>query len=129
MVFLAFILLKSLNILTGIVTSTSAESLQKDLRRYVLPSAFLDYIQTEDDTKFHKPDSKVFDPLMKWLSQHDITDQQVLYVGDGLHDMKAAQNSNFRFIGVTTGLITSEEFDKHGVISANGLSDLLEFLD
>ena len=33
-----------------------------------------------------------------------------MYIGDGLHDMRAATGAGFNFLGVETGLVTAEEF-------------------
>ena len=86
----------------------------------------IDYTQTADDTLFHKPDPRVFEPAIKWLSQHKIKLNQVLYIGDGLQDMKAALGAGFSFLGVETGLITAKEFRQQKAKSITNLAKLLE---
>ena len=38
-----------------------------------------------------------------WLESEAIRPDEVIYVGDGLHDMKAALGAGFSFLGVETG--------------------------
>ncbi|WP_414479912.1 HAD family hydrolase, partial [Pseudomonas aeruginosa] len=77
----------------------------------------MDYTQTADDTPFHKPDPRVFEPALTWLETQDVRPEEVYYIGDGLHDMKAALGAGFNFLGVETGLVTAEQFAEHNVIS------------
>ncbi len=112
----------------GLVTATTQASLNYDFQTLEIPKNLFDYIQTEDDTIFHKPDPRVFEPTLEWLAQNNIQTTEVLYVGDQLSDMKAANSAGFEFIGVTTGLYTAEDFDKHHVKSVSNLSDLIPIL-
>lgn len=116
------------NILTGVVTSTSLSSLQNDLKRFNFPVDLLDYTQAEDATIFHKPDPRVFEPFMNWLAAKNIQKQQVLYMGDGLHDMEAATSAGFNFIGITTGLITAQTFEEHGSKHIESLLELIALI-
>lgn len=121
--------LHSSNNMIAIVSSTNASSLENDLLRFRFPADLLNYVQTEEITDFHKPDPRVFDPFHKWLDTHGIKSNQVLYVGDGLHDMNAAKGAGFSFIGITTGLITKEKFAEQGSASIGSLSDLEKYLN
>lgn len=120
--------LHSNGFLTGIVTSTSRRSLMQDLSRYKFPDNLVDYIQTEDDTPYHKPDPRVFAPLLNYLADQRIKSTQVLYVGDGLHDMKAALEAGFNFLGVTTGLVSAQQFTEAGVKSVAKLADIQDLI-
>jgi HAD superfamily hydrolase (TIGR01549 family) len=110
----------------GVVTATRRFSFDTDIEQIGVKHDFFDYIQTEEDTKFHKPDPKVFDPVLIWIDSLGIKPKEVVYVGDGLHDMKAAIGAGFEFIGKTTGLVTQAEFEQSGVISINTLSNLID---
>lgn len=110
----------------GVITATSRRSFNFDLETMKIPKNIFDYTQTEDDTSFHKPDPRVFEPVLKWLDSIHIKPSEVLYVGDGLHDMKAALGAGFEFIGVTTGLVTQDDFKTNGAASINRLKDLIE---
>jgi phosphoglycolate phosphatase-like HAD superfamily hydrolase len=109
----------------GIITATSRYSFEHDLDLHGFPRDIIDYTQTEDDTSFHKPDPRVFEPAIAWLAARRILPREVLYVADGLHDMKAAAGAGFNFMGVTTGLVTSGEFAAAGAESVQNLSLLL----
>lgn len=85
-------------------------------------------MQTEEDTAFHKPDPGVFELALFWLAQEGIQPHEVLYVGDHLNDMIAAQGSGIKFIGVGTGLISIEKFQEYQVKGIDQLLDLLDVL-
>ena len=110
----------------GLVTATTQSSLTNDFKTLHISEKLFDYIQTEDDTIYHKPDPRVFGPTLNWLSENEIKREEVVYVGDGLNDMKAAQGAGLEFIGVGTGLTSLEEFAKHQVRAIPKLSDILE---
>jgi len=117
--------LKAAGKLIGIITATSRFSFEHDLTLHGVPRELLDYTQTADDTPFHKPDPKVFKPAVAWLTEHHIEPAEVVYVGDGLHDMKAALGVGFVFLGVETGLVTAEQFAEHRVKSIPSVGHLL----
>lgn len=106
--------LKAAGLLTGIVTATSSFSFEHDLDLHEIPRDLIDYTQTADNTPFHKPDPRVFDPAIEWLNNRGIAPDEVLYIGDGLHDMRAATGAGFNFLGVETGLVATEEFRQNG---------------
>jgi HAD superfamily hydrolase (TIGR01549 family) len=119
--------LQKLGLKLGLVTATTLSSLEHDLKTLKIPKDLFQYIQTEDDTVVHKPDPRVFDPMLRWLSAQNIQPSEVVYVGDAITDMKAALGAGFSFIGVCTGLISSEEFTRQNVQSVQRLGDLKEF--
>lgn len=110
----------------GIVSSTTRWSLQHDFLTLNIPDQLFDYLQTEEDTPFHKPNPSVFDPFLKWLDKEKIQPNEVLYVGDHLNDMVAAQKAGFSFVGVGTGLISVEEFKQHHVDAVPQLAHILK---
>lgn len=119
--------LKALGKLTGVITATSRFSFEYDITSLRIPVTLIDYSQTEDDTPFHKPDPRVFEPAKAWLVDRQIKNGEVLYIGDGLHDMKAALDAGFNFIGVESGLVTANQFQEYGVTSLSGVGGLLSF--
>ena len=110
----------------GLVTATTRDNLITDLEVTNIPEDLFGYTQTQDDTKFHKPDPRVFDPVKAWLDTLRIKPKETVYVGDGLYDLEAALAAGFEFIGVATGLVTQEEFHSRRVRSVRQLSDLLD---
>jgi phosphoglycolate phosphatase len=110
----------------GVITATHSFSLNHDFETLAIPRELFNYIQTEENTSFHKPDPRVFDPALTWLRQQRIEPSEVAYVGDGLHDMKAALGAGFEFIGIATGLVTQDEFKANGAAAITKLKDLIE---
>lgn len=110
----------------GLVTAASRFSLDHDLESLAIPRGLFSYIQTEEDSDYHKPDPRVFTHALVWLKEQQISPEEVTYVGDGLHDAKAALGAGFNFIGVETGLVTLQQFRGAGHVSIAGLSQLLK---
>jgi phosphoglycolate phosphatase-like HAD superfamily hydrolase len=97
--------------------------LNDDFATLNIPEQLFDYIQTEDDTIYHKPDSRVFEPALKWLTKEKIQPGEVIYVGDSLNDMRAAIDAGLQFLGVQTGLTSLEEFQQN---QSSGIQQLIE---
>jgi HAD superfamily hydrolase (TIGR01549 family) len=108
----------------GVVTATSRFSLEHDLEMFGIADEF-SYIQTQEDTKFHKPDPRVFEPTIEWLKLKDIKPSETIYLGDGLHDMHAANGAGFNFIGTARGLVTVDEFSSKGAVSIDHIGKLV----
>jgi HAD superfamily hydrolase (TIGR01549 family) len=117
--------LKRAGKIIGIITATSRFSFEHDLDLHHMPRKSIDYTQTADDTPHHKPDPRVFDPAIAWLKDQGIDPAEVLYIGDGLHDMRAAVGAGFNFLGVETGLVTAEQFVAAGAMSIPGVGYLM----
>lgn len=110
--------------LVGIITATHRFSFEHDLVINGIPLDGLDYTQTADETPAHKPDPAVFDPTLEWLTSQGVKPAEVLYVGDGLHDMKAALGAGFEFLGVETGLVNARAFAEAGATSKPSVAEL-----
>lgn len=116
--------LRSRGLKTGIVTSTIRRSLDYDFETLSISSSLFDYIQTQEETEFHKPDPRVFVPAINWLAAQGISPAETLYIGDTFLDMQAALGAGFQFIGVATGLLTQEQFTLQGARAIARLPDL-----
>lgn len=112
----------------GIVTATAREVVVRDLTPVSFPFERLHKLQTSDDTPVHKPDPKVFEPILKSLRDADVKGG-IVYVGDALTDYYAARDAGLHFVGVTTGLITAEQFRDagatHVVDNLGGVANLV----
>ena len=111
--------------LVGIITATSRRSIDFDLIRLGFPVEEISFVQSSDDTDFHKPDPRVFEPALKILSDHHISKEEWVYIGDAERDYRAAENAGIDFIGVTHGLSTIDDFKSWNVPYVEWLSDLL----
>ena len=112
--------------LLGVITATVRRNFEHDLDSLGIPKELFAYIQTAEDTHYHKPDPRVFEGTIKWLEEKRIKPNEVLYVADGLHDMKAAIGAGFNFIGVETGLTTKAQFLENKVTSVPTIKGLIE---
>lgn len=108
----------------GVLTATEGWSIRYDYESLGIALDLFDYIQACEDTVHHKPDRRVFDPALTWLAVRGIEPHEVLYVGDGLHDMRAAIDAGLSFVGVSTGLVSVSQFREHGVRAVTALSEI-----
>lgn len=102
------------NIKVGVLSATTNYFLKEDLIKFGFPIDKFSIIQGADESSFHKPDPKVFLPVIKKLEKEGINKNEIVYVGDSLDDFKAATGAGIDFIGVTTGLYTEKDFKKQG---------------
>lgn len=117
--------LKHNNLFVGIVTANGIKNLEHDMRVVGISKDMFDYIQTEEDTIYHKPDGRVFDPVCDLLADLNIPPEEVLYIGDALHDYRAATEAGFKFLGVETGLVDAKGFSQSGASSVPHIAHIL----
>ena len=123
------IALHKVGILTGVVTATTRDGLNYDHNMFGITSDLVDYTQTAEESDYHKPDPRVFDPAIAWLKEKNIKPSEVVYVGDALHDLNAAIGAGFNFIGVETGVVTGEVFLQNGVKSVPSIAHIIDALN
>lgn len=112
----------------ALITAHVRKFLDMEFEYLDFDSSVFDYIQTSDQTTYHKPDPRVFEPAIQWLQSQKILPSGALYVGDSFRDHEAAVKAGMQFVGVTTGLTTSKDFKKAGIHSINNLLDLGDYL-
>jgi HAD superfamily hydrolase (TIGR01549 family) len=112
----------------GVITSTHGHLAKKDLLRFNFPADRFFVLQGTDDEPVHKPNPKVFSKALKHLADKNIQSEEVLYIGDALMDYYAARDADMGFIGVTTGLVTKEQFENEGAKAVGSLTELLPLL-
>lgn len=111
----------------GILTSSPSMDAKERLKNAGFNIDHFEIIICSDNTKFRKPDPRVFDTLNPWLKTKNIVRANMLYIGDAVVDYKAAQGAKIGFIGVTTGFDTKRKFISEGLKSecvVNSLSDV-----
>ena len=72
-----------------------------------------------------KPMTHLYIQSCGQIDERKIRPEEVVYVGDGLHDMRAGLGAGFSFVGVETGLVTASQFKKAGAISVPSVGELL----
>lgn len=119
--------LKSAGKVIALVTSTNTRSLAVDFVHNAIADDVFDHVFTIDDCEYHKPDERVFDPLLSV----GYTPGEVVYIGDAPTDFYAARDAGFDFIGVGTGLLSVGDFEKldgwqtSGAIAVNSIADII----
>lgn len=111
----------------ALVTSTNTKSLALDFVHNALEDDTFDHVFTIDDTEYHKPDKRVFDPLLS----HGYKPEEVIYIGDARTDFMAARDAGFDFIGVATGLLSVEDFtqlegwEASSAVAVSSIADII----
>ncbi len=119
--------LKNKPIVLGILTSRTSDSLPKRFKQINLSLDYFKFIQYADDTDFHKPDPKVFEPILKRFSDIGIKRNDILYIGDHIYDARAALGNNLKFLGVLSGTTEKIRFMEEGVKEENIISSVKDF--
>lgn len=116
--------LMSRGIVLAILTSMSKEGVDHDFSHLPFKQNWFHFIQTEDDTEFHKPDHRVFEPALLKLGELGIASAEVMYVGDHRSDYQATLGAEISFTGVATGLISVVEFEAMGAKAVSSIAEL-----
>jgi HAD superfamily hydrolase (TIGR01549 family) len=111
--------------LLGIVTAAPRFEVEHFLDRLGLDKADFFLIQAADESKYHKPDPRVFDVLITLLQKQSIGRSEILYIGDSLLDCYAASYAYLQFIAVLTGSTSREQFQAAGVSIQNILGSII----
>ncbi|MBY0376557.1 HAD family hydrolase [Patescibacteria group bacterium] len=111
----------------GILTATSKNFLVEDLKRMSFPHERMLEIQGAEETEYHKPDPKVFIPILEKFTRHNIKHNEIVYVGDSVDDFHASLGAGIDFIAITTGLYDKEFFHNLGV--KNIITNISEVID
>ena len=101
--------------LLGIVTAAPRFEVEHFLACIGLDKGDFFVLQTSDDSDSHKPDPRVFEPVVTALREKNTARSEVLYVGDSLADFYAARDAGLQFAAVLTGCTGREQFQAAGV--------------
>lgn len=110
----------------GVVTGSPRNDIHHDFEVVGIDEGFFDYFQASDDSIYHKPDPRVFDPTKQWLEQLNIPPENVLYIGDSMRDFTAASGAGFGFLGVETAVDDLPSFYSAGALSIRSLGDIIK---
>ena len=112
----------------GIITAAGRRTVDAELADVDLPIQQLDFIQTAEDTFYHKPDPKVFDPSIERLSPKGIKRNEILYIGDSFKDYLAAADAGLNFIGIANNTTPATAFIEKKINFVQTLSELKAIL-
>ncbi len=93
-----------------VLTSSREDLVRQDLEVYHLDQYIMRIWDHRQTDPYHKPDRHVFDTIMDTWRSEGIDLAQVVYIGDSVRDYRPAEGNYIKFIGVTTGLETKEDF-------------------
>lgn len=112
----------------GILSSASRYLIEHDLNDAGLPTTLFAYIQGAEDTKVHKPDPRVFDPIVARLGQDGIRPEETLFTGDTLGDFEAATGAGLQFVGMSGRTATADDFLRVGAPNVTSLTEFSELV-
>jgi phosphoglycolate phosphatase-like HAD superfamily hydrolase len=105
----------------GIATVDSLATTLAGLKKTGILDYF-DYLGTGEESK-PKPDAFLAD---KFCSQCGLKADEILIVGDGLNDMRFAENAGAAFIGLDAPGDSASVFKEHGRWSVSQISEIIE---
>lgn len=110
------------------MTASTQSLVLEDLQRLNFPIDDFFAIQTAEDTSFHKPDPRVFDPILTKLRDVAIQQHDIVYIGDGIRDYEAANSAGLSFIGITHGTTTKNHFQELGATTFDSFVEIDKLL-
>jgi len=105
----------------GLLSSKVKTLMNLHLKQSNISKKLFIFIQSKDDTIYHKPNPKVFSKPIKKLK---LKPSEILYVGDSMYDYIASKKAGLNFVAVLTGHYSKAEFQKHKVKNNNILKSL-----
>jgi len=94
----------------GILSGSRRNMLVSDMEKLGFPIQKFFFIQTGEDTKIHKPDPKVFEPILKITKKMGIKPSEVVYVGDDIKDYDASLGAGVRYVAIANHTTNEEIF-------------------
>jgi len=119
----------SKNHILAMVSSSTKDLIKRGFMDVGISYDIFSYIQASEDSEYHKPDAKVFDPLKIFLNSKGIKYSEVIYIGDSLDDYIAAKNAGIDFLGVARFDKRENEFKKDKAEYVLTLSQIAEYLE
>lgn len=111
-----------------ILSSSPKKLILADIRNAGIPLELFSYIQGAEDTNIHKPNPRVFDPLLRYLRKYGVGAEECIYVGDSIDDYIAASKAGIRFIGIAERTIKKGKFIDSGADVISSLTELLDVI-
>ncbi len=103
-------MLKRMGLRIGLFTINSEKSVNYILRRFRIASLF-DTVIPRDNVKYVKPNSEHLEAALKAL---EVDPDEAIIVGDGVSDMKCAEELKAIAVGLLTGISSSKELINSG---------------
>jgi phosphoglycolate phosphatase len=117
---------------TGILTGGSDPIFKDRAKSAGINLDRFSFVLTADDNEYKKPDPRAFDNVFKKLDKLSIEKDEILYVGDCVHDFRMCKAAGINFVAVLTGPTSREQLISAGVDSdhiINSVSHLPRFIE
>ncbi len=111
----------SKNYSLGIISAKPRVNMIKHFKDAKIDTKIFKFMFSADDTKYHKPDPRVFNQSIRQLR---LEKEEILYVGDTIIDCVAAKFAGLQFVAVLTGHYKRSEFIEVGLEKQNILSSI-----
>ncbi len=108
----------------GILTNWPGNKTMEKLRQIWFKEGDFEIILHWDNLEYRKPDPRAFEQVLEKFDG-----KEVVYIGDSLDDLRAAQGAGVKFIGVLTWLATLEDFKSNGISEEIIFSDVNKVLE
>jgi len=107
----------------GLVTGSGKDHVIRNAINAKIDIKKFSFILTQDEIQKPKSDPHYFDSALGKLAKIGISKEEVLFVGDSVHDLVISENTGVHFVGVLTGPGTKDDFlekglDDHLIISS-----------
>lgn len=84
----------------GILSSGESWLIRKFFELKDFSPKNFDYIIGSKESKFHKPNPKVFDEIIEIEKQNEVSKSEIVYIGDSPDDYEAASKAGISFLGI-----------------------------
>lgn len=84
----------------GMVSASSLKLILPEFKLSDIDQNLFEFIQAQEHTTLHKPDPRVFDPILENFKKLQINKEEIIYVGDSDLDLQAASGAGLRFIAI-----------------------------
>ncbi|TGN11117.1 HAD family hydrolase [Leptospira ilyithenensis] len=108
----------------GILSSSSHKRVFKELELMLFDLVLFVSVQTAEDTHVHKPDPKVFEPMLSKLEMFSIRREEILYVGDSISDYLSSTGYGLQFLGMAHGEREQIVFDREKIPYVESFAEL-----
>lgn len=113
--------LRSAGMKIGLVSTKTRLAMDAMLNSNELMES-VDFSICGDEVTNYKPNPEGVNRAIEFLGAKP---EQVVFIGDSLHDAGAAQNAGISFIGVTTGVCSRVDWEKEKLVYVDSVRDLL----
>lgn len=111
----------------AILSSCNSDLIKTQLSYSKIDLSLFSSIFGAKDTEYHKPSCKVFNEILS--KYNHIPKVEIIYIGDGVKDMKAALEAGIRFVGLNRDKDETEEMRANSSQVVNSLAEVVKIIE